>query len=82
MKAFVPIIATAALILGAITDNVASPTYGLLLTMTFISEAMAAASFIYLFGTSRGLLKYYSAVCVVLCLLILADAASRLFLLP
>jgi len=82
MKAFVAIIATAALVLGAITDNVDSPTYGKLLTITFISEVMAAASFLYLFGTSCGLLKYYSAVCVVLCLLIPADAASRLFLLP
>jgi hypothetical protein len=78
MKILVIILATVALLLGAIWDNVSARKYGTLLTATLISEIIAAAGFFYLLKTSRGFLKYYSVVCVVLCLLIVADAIRRL----
>jgi len=78
MKILVTILATAALLLGAVWDNQSASKYGTLLTATLISEIVAAVGFFYLLKASRGFLKYYSLVCVGLCLLIVADAMRRL----
>lgn len=78
MRIFVAIASTIALLLGVVWDNVSAPEYRALLTATLISEILATAGFLYLLRTSRGLVKYYSGVCIVLCLLIITDAIRRL----
>jgi hypothetical protein len=57
---------------------VSAREYRTLLAASLISETIAAAGFFYLLNTSRGFLKYYSVVCMTLCLLIAADVIRRL----
>ncbi len=78
MKILVTILATAALLLGAIWDNVSARKYETLLVTTLVIEALAAVGFFYLLKTNRSFLRYYSLICLVLCLLVVLDAIRRL----